>query len=256
MTIAQTHRCHFKNLVVSGCSFSTAGDPKMPSSWPEFLQISLGIENFFPLARNAAGNRQISQSLIWCLENNQIDAAETLVIVMFSGNDRDDEIVDVKCIKDLDNTNSYFLYSNTVAGACTGGQKVVTAGNTKLEFDFKSTMIGMKNNESRAIENYLHTVGVYNYLQNKDFSFVLTNFLDPAVPNRSMNFDIRYHLPEGLVYKYDSMLNTNLENIYTWSCRHNMLQADDFHPSYMGHLSWTNQVLIPYLKTKFDIQKI
>lgn len=257
MTLAQTALCNFKNLVVSGCSFSTVSDDQTESSWPQYLQTRLGIENLYPLARFAAGNRQILSSLVWFLENHQLDPRDTLVIVMFSGNDRNDEIVDANCLAQPDHLVAQYRYTPNVVGATTGSGAVEGFGNTKAEFAFKKTINAMKSKESRAVENYLHIVNLYNYLQNNLYqTTVFTKFVDTAYPNRSLDFDIGSYLPDTLADRLNSIMDTDLGNLYAWCLQHDLLDSDDFHPVPDGHLSWIDHVLVPYLVTKLNLKKI
>jgi hypothetical protein len=257
MILTQTAACNFKNLVVSGCSFSTVTNNQVGSSWPQYLQTRLGIENLYPLARFGAGNRQISTSLVWFLENHQLDPRDTLIVVMFSGNDRSDEIVDVSCLDNPDNWLAHYHYTPNVVGAISGGNAVEGLGNTKYEYAFKKTINAMKTNESRAVENYLHIVNLYNYLQNNLYqTTVFTKFVDTTCPNRSLDFDIRSYLPDTLADRLNSIMDTELGNLYAWCLKHNLLGWDDFHPAPDGHLSWVDHVLVPHLVTKLNLKKI
>jgi hypothetical protein len=256
MTLTQTASCDFKNLVVSGCSFSTVTNNQVESSWPQYLQTRLGIENLYPLARFAAGNRQISTSLVWFLENHQLDPRDTLIVVMFSGNDRSDEIVDANCLARPDHPIAHYCYTPNVVCATTGGV-VEGFGNTKAQYAFRKTINAMKSNESRAVENYLHIVNLHNYLQNNSYqTTVFTKFVDTACPNRSLDFDIGSYLPDTLADRLNLIMDTELGNLYAWCLKHDLLEQDDFHPAPDGHLSWVDHVLVPYLVKKLNLQKI
>lgn len=256
MTLAKTVTHRFSHLVTAGCSFTTVEHENYSSSWPEYLRDRMDIKNVYTLGRYGAGNRQISSSLVWFLENHQLDPAETLVIVMFSGNDRDDEIVDLKCVKEPDNPLTVYNYTSSVVGATTGGLTTGNFGNTRLELGFKKVMTQIKSLESRAVENYLHVINTYNYLENNRYPMILTRFLDTSQPSRSRDFDIAKYLPETLGDRIDNILDKDLTNIYTWCLKNDLLSVDDFHPDLAGYLSWTDNHLIPYLIKKFSLEYI
>ena len=241
----------FKNLVTAGCSFSTvAHNPEYSLSWPEYLRDRMGIDNLYSLAQSGAGNRQIAASTMWFLENHQLDPADTLIVVMFSGNDRDDEIADICNLQ-----QPSYQYSATVAGAITGGQHAASQSNVKRDIDFKATVTKLKSPSSRAVENYLYVIGLHSYLQHNSYATIFTRFLDTGYPSRSLDFDIRPYLPDALADRLDSIVDTGLGNIYAWCLQQDLLGADDFHPSAAGHLSWVDHVLVPYLVTQLNLKK-
>jgi len=83
----------YKNLIVSGCSFTRNFRNMVTTSWPHYLRDLGGFSYVTDLALSGAGNYHIATSMQWYLENNTVDINDTLIIVMWSGNDRDDEIV-------------------------------------------------------------------------------------------------------------------------------------------------------------------
>lgn len=237
----------FKTLVTAGCSFSTVDHNSQYSlSWPEYLRDRMGIDNLYSLGTNGAGNRQIAASTMWFLENHQLDPADTLIVVMFSGNDRDDEIA-ATC--NLEQPS--YQYTTTVAGAITGGQYAASMSNVKRDINFKATVTKLKSPDSRAVENYLHVIGLHSYLQHNSYTTIFTRFLDTRYPSRSLDFDIRPYLPNALADRLDSVIATDLGNIYAWCLQQDLLGDDDFHPSPDGHLSWVDHVLVPYIRARF-----
>ena len=232
----------YKNLIVSGCSFTYNDHDSAVTAWPHYLRDLGGFDYVTDLALPGAGNYHIATSMQWYLENNHFDVNDTLVVVMWSGNDRDGEIVSHE---HLNNYPFKFNYDSTVVSAVSGGSAAHNGGN--LSKDFWNSKQGYKTHKSRAVENYLYISGLYHYLRSNQYKFLFLNYLDLSIPSRTVNFDISKHLPENLRNKLDSMIDTKVENIYKWCVKRDMLYTDDFHPSVNGHLQWTQEVLLPFL---------
>jgi hypothetical protein len=231
------HNLGYKNLYVSGCSFTYNNSEEHLCTWPYYLRDKGGFENVVDSSLGGAGNYHISNSLIWTLENNNPNPKDTLVIVMWSGNNRDDKIISANNINDYPMT---FYYNNDTVSGISGG--LLGEGNhiCRCDGDIKSS-------ESRAVENFLYITSTYYYLKAKGYRFLFLDFLDRSITNIANDFDIRDFLEQAHVEKLNNMFNQNIENIYKWAVRHNMLDSDDFHPSANGHLSWTTEILLPYL---------
>ena len=232
------HNFGIKNLIVSGCSFTHSKPRRV--AWPTYLRDLGGFDHVYDTAMPGAGNAHIANSLQWALELDQITPAESLVIVMWSGNDRDDYL----CPES--NINGYldhFQYDPQVYSAITGGQH--SPGNTVEKFkEFTLT----KSAKSRAIENYLYISGLWHYLTSNHYKFVFLDYINRSLPSRTADFDIGPFLPEQARTKLNSMV-AKISTPYEWALKHDLLMEDDFHPSPAGHLGWTKNVLIPYLQT-------
>ena len=234
-----------KNLLVSGCSFTYNRSVSASVAWPYYLRDLGGFETVLDTSLPGAGNFHISNSLIWALESESINPEQSLVIVMWSGSDRDDWITPGS------NINQYpfeFKYSDNVMSAITGGASAESRGNTKIQHkDF----FAVQTPESRAIKNYLIITNTWHYLQNKGFRFVFLNFNNLTLPSRTKHFDIKKYLPKKPCDNLDHMIEPIIDP-YTWALKNDLLWTDDFHPSPDGHLSWTKYVLLPHLKSRFS----
>ena len=242
---ATEHDFGFKNLIVSGCSFTYNNHDTAAVTWPYYLKDLGGFEQVLDSSMPGAGNHHISNSLQWALENHRPDIKDSLVIVMWSGNDRDDYI----CPRA--NTTAYpfeFCYDVDVVSGITGGSSADSRGNTNNIFkEFSKT----KTAKSRAVENYLHILNLWNYLMVNGYKFVFLDYLDRSVASRTQDFDLAQCLPAGPKTQLDSMI-TKLVTPHEWAIRHDQLSSDDFHPSPKGYLEWTRRALLPYLKTQID----
>lgn len=212
------------NLIVGGCSFTYNVSDNHASSWPYYLRDRLNFTKVYDCSMLGAGNYHIMTAVQWCIENTQLDPSNTAVIVMWSGNDRDGEIVDAAA------TTWGYHYTEQV-GFATNNDCVVT-----------------KSRSSRAVENYLYLVGLSTYLKSKQIPAIFLQYLNPNMPSRTNDFDIRSYLPRTLAEQY-SRLFAPVETIYEYCIRRDLLGDDDFHPTPDGHLQWTDQRLVPYIQS-------
>jgi hypothetical protein len=188
-----------------------------------------------------AGNYHISHSLIWGLENDKLDTENSLVIVMWSGNDRDDCI----CPISQDNGSYPFRFNfskNTISGI-TGGSHL--GANSNIDNLFKQ-FTTKKTAESRAIENYFYISNTWHYLKSMGFKFIFLEYLNSDLPSRTVHFDIKPYLPVNISEKLHGMME-NITDPYTWALKNNLLEDDDFHPTPHGQLSWTKNILLPHI---------
>lgn len=234
-----------ENLLISGCSFSRnnynpAGNSHL-ITWPGYLRDRLNIKNLFDCSLPGAGNYHILTSTMWAIENNEFDSQNTFVAVMWSGNDRDDVIVDSK---NLNNYSFKFLYDDQVATAVTGGTHQQNYANVN-----NLNNGCYKSKHSRSIENFLYIKSLYHYLRDKKFKFIFLDYMGQKrkVPSMCNDFSICNYLSKDNVKKLEKMIAYEIPDIYSWCLKQDLLQADNFHPDYLGHQHWTDQHLVPYI---------
>jgi hypothetical protein len=237
------HDFGIKNLIVSGCSFTYNNHETSAVAWPYYLKDIGGFDQVLDCSMPGAGNYHIANSLQWAMELANPDPNDSLIIVMWSGNDRDDYI----CPKTKINNYPFkFNYSDNVATGITGGSHDNASSNTNNK---EITVLGKtKTLESRAIENYLIISSLYNFLQNKDYKFIFLDYIDRTLPSRTEDFEIRQYLPADTSNNLDRMV-TKIMTPHNWATKYNLLMDDDFHPSPDGHLNWSQKVLLPKLQT-------
>ena len=232
-----------KNLIVSGCSYTYNNHESCAVTWPYYLRDFGGFEQVLDCSLPGAGNYHISNALQWALEVERPDPDDSLIVVMWSGHDRDD------CIIPKQHVNDYlfqFAYSDDVYTGITGGQHPDCKGNTKK--DFKS-FAELKNKKTKAIENYLTITGLYSFLRHKQYQFTFLDYLDRSLVSRTCDFDIKDYLPNHLSSEYQKMI-TPMMDLYTYSLGRNYLMDDMIHPTPDGHLKWTRQHLLSILESK------
>ena len=234
------HRVGYSNLIVSGCSFTFNNHETSSASWPYYLRDIGGFNQVYDCSLPGAGNYHIANSLQWCLETDPIDPSDSLVVVMWSGNDRDDYAMPIS--NDTKNYPFHFNYSKDVVSGITGGSAKWNVGNVK-EYCVP------KSKESRAIENYLIINSMYHYLKSKGFKFVFLDFLKGI--SRTNHFDLTTYLPTKPKRTYKEMF-TSITDLHEWAIRNDFLESDDLHATVDGQLDWTRKVLHPYLVDNYS----
>jgi hypothetical protein len=237
----------YKNLLVSGCSFTYNNSDDTSVSWPYYLRDLANVEQVYDCSMPGAGNYHICHSTMWACENLDLDINNTLVVVMWSGYNRDDIICNANSVDDYP---FVFNYTNTVVAGITGGNHSTASGSVGVLRDIDK----IKNQQSRSVENYLYIVSLYNYLQSKKYKFLFLDFVDRSIPNRSHDFEIRNFLNENLRRKYDSLFEVGIENLYKFAVKNDLLMEDDFHPTPDAHLRWTKEYLLPYIINQNQLQ--
>ncbi len=238
----------YKNLLVSGCSFTYNNSENSAVTWPYYVKDLAGIDQVYDCSLPGAGNYHISHSVIWALETLNLNPTDTLVIVMWSGHNRDDTIAS------KDSTNGFpmtFSYTDSVVSGISGGNHSTGQGNVRSQSLKELNQI--KSPQSRTVENYLYVSALYHYLLQKQYKFLFLDYLDRSIPNRGNDFEICDYLTDDLKSKYNEMIEYSVENLYRFSIKHDLLDSDDFHPRPNGHLKWTREHLLPFLKSNYKL---
>jgi hypothetical protein len=228
-----------KNLLVSGCSFTSGiGDMTGKNTWCRYLKSLGSFDTIYDCSWSGAGNTHIKNSIMHMIETNpEIRPDNTTIIVMWSGYDRDDLLIAKDCVV---RGHTAYEFNKNVATGYTGG----TNGNGNMIFDVTSVK-KLKNLYSRALENYLIVVGLEKYLQSLGFDFVFCEFSTGGEISDD-NFDPVLYLEPVLKDRFIKTVRQVVPNIGDWS-KNGGLQADRYHPNDEHQLSWTKEVLIPFL---------
>jgi len=234
--IKSTQYLGYKNLIVSGCSFTA-------SEWPDNLNLLGCFDEVFNFSMPGAGNYHIMSSIIYELENHSFSLDESLVIIMLSGFDRDDAIIDRQYYE-----GETYYFNNSACTGISGGTDPTSEGNFKAADIIKQ----YKSKESRAIENFIYVNAIYQFLASKGANFIITHHIDRHLPARDHSFVIEDYLDPHLKKKYANLIDNNLQNIYKFCLKNDLLSEDDYHPSAKGNMLWVNDCLIPYIQNKFS----
>ena len=233
----------FDNLVVGGCSFTYTNPAQVPTTWPYYFRDLAGFNQVYSCAMPGAGNNFISQSMVWGLETKKLSPETTMVVVMWSGHDREDAIFSSDAVDK--SANFVYNYTDNVCNGTTGGSG--REGDMTLHWWGYRDIHKYKSFESRAVENAIWKIQLKKYLNASGYKSIFVDFLDPSVPNRTENFDIVKFLPDTIKETYSSIMDT-VQDPYSFSLKRMLISDDDFHPSPDGNLAWTREILIPYCK--------
>lgn len=239
-----THSSKFKNLFVSGCSFTYNNSENSTCTWPYYLRDFVGFDQVYDCSQSGAGNSHIFNSVVNEVETNTaISPESTMMIVMWSGMSRVDVIATQALAKSwhfmsnnyqLDDKFSTLSIFNIEHFRFSSGY-----GNNKTS-DLETMCYHYRRliePEAQIYQSMLNIISLYHYLKNKNYNFVFLNYMDPTPELECIK--------NPLVSTVSQMFAPVLD-LGTYSQSTRQLEVDD-HPSPDGYLSWTKDYLIPYL---------
>jgi hypothetical protein len=198
------------------------------------------FEKVFDCSCPGAGNQHIQQSVVIALENNtSLKANDTLVVVMWSGYDRDDLIVDPGTLIHP-YPDEYYYSADTCVGMTGGllGESNLITGLDALK--------KVKNLSARALDNYVNICTLYHYLRERGYQFVFTEFSTPETTKDS-NFEITNYLNDIFKSKFIQMTRALTPNLGDYILASGNLSEDNYHPNTEGQLEWVRKTLIPFI---------
>jgi len=203
-------------------------------TWPIYCRDLLGMESVVDCSCSGAGNKHIHDSVIWALETHrEYTPQNTLVVVMWSGIDRDDIMADADSIDN--HSNNQYDYDPGVKLLCSGG--ILGGSNSVYNIDLIKKI---KSDKSRSIENFILVTGLYHYLSSRGFRFVFTNF---STHLRQQGIDISKHLGAAQLQVLERMTSRCIAlGDYAEKT------IDGAHPTAEWHHRWAREVLIPLIQ--------
>jgi hypothetical protein len=239
----QTHQSQFKNLLVSGCSFTYNNSEVHACSWPYYLRDLAGFDQVYDGSQSGAGNNHIFNSVVNEIESNKnISSESTLVIVMWSGLTRTDVIATSKLTKPWHFMSNYHFDDKFSTLSISDVDKKTTDLET-LCYYYRRLI----DSDAQVYESMLKITALYHYLKNKNFSFVFLNYMNPT---NELSF-----LNSPLVNTVKTLIDPVL-HLGTYASETKKLEYNDGHPSPDGYLDWTREHLIPYLCIKNQLQTV
>jgi len=233
-----THNTQFKNLLVSGCSFTYNNSDKHLCSWPYYLRDLVGFDEVYDCSQSGAGSNHIFNSIINEIETNtNINTQDTLVIIMWSGLTRTDVIAQ------QDITTAWHPMSNY----CFDDQFATlsifndTNGSTVIDqlcLQYKKTV----SVDAQIYESLIKIIALKTYLDQKGFKSVITSWKDPGpeIKNTKIN--------QSIIDSAMSTLN-NTKYLDWYAESKNLKEPNDGHPLPDGYLGWTREHLLPGLES-------
>lgn len=231
-SIQQKWNCDFDILITSGCSFTSSTLwLEGAASWPGYVRDRCGISFCIDMSFPGAGNRYISESIKYTIENFwQTDKyKKPLVIVMWSGIDRFETVSNSN---DISNTNSAVLgdkvYKRIPRSAC--------------QYDT------VKMSRDCILE-------LKNYLDSRQIKWIFTSYCNVLFPPFIPKRDTTGHFQEFLTTQEIKQLQSipwiptdGMDFLYEWSWKNDLLNHGDyFHPPNEANLDWTDQIFLPQI---------
>ena len=247
----------YKNLLVSGCSF-THNNHETPCTWANCFAVWAGM-NITNLATPGAGNTHIKNSVILWLEQHNPKPEDLLILIMWGGVERIDWITS----KDKSRFKDQYPFSYDYTNECE-----LTLGGAWWAKDPRPTHLTRTLREyskyqcsqSLGLSSWLAMNDLTNYLDRHGYTYYYTAWQDLWQDGDLTNQWINYgdELEKmNLVLPTTNWLFTEPEKFLgNFAKKHNKLLKDNLHPSREGYEHWATEILIPELIEKNVIWKI
>jgi hypothetical protein len=239
----------FKNLIVSGCSFTHNNHPETHCTWSNALAHWSGM-NVINLAIPGAGNEHIKNSILLYLQTHEVDIESTLIIAMWSGPERIDWITDANNSNFADQYPFSYHYTDcnelVLGGSWWSNRPTTSLTRTLVDYS------KYQSNSSLALQSWINIQDLDNYLKIHGYHYYFTSWFgyDSAVDqsNRWIEFDtelkklgLKRNLEQWIVDHSDRCLGNWIH------ARPEYLMDDKLHPTWQGHEAWLKEILIPEL---------
>ena len=225
----------YDTLITSGCSFTASTQQTdCAASWPGYVKDRLGLDLCIDMSFPGAGNRYIKDSIIYSIDNLDSNS-KPLVIVMWSGIDRTEELTD---------------------------QNLNLEPMAKIDQHYYKRVLNDSSAKELAIDNLVYIHDLSAYLNNKSIDHVFTTFINMTtqrlipVRDTTPQFYKNISLTDQIQFDNLPFIVTGEECLYEWSFLNNYVSEDDFHPPVEANLKWTDTVLLKELQLKKYIDEI
>lgn len=223
----------YKNLLVSGCSFTRDWGPNGLRSWPHFVQQHYNFDTVVNCALSGAGNKHIADSIVHQLEfEPDLTPLNTYVIVMWTGADRIDTMCDVKHQTDREHYN----YNDNIISMTTGG--------SHRKEGVLGALYDVKNQDILALETFINITNTYHYLRSRGYKFKFLTWRNINLPAIDRGFDWQKHIDDPVDCSY---MFSDIATVYEYCLREEHMSEDDYHPTQQGYQLWVRDVLIKEL---------
>ena len=230
-----THNTKFKNLLVSGCSFTFNNSDKDICSWPYYLRDLAGFDEVYDCSQSGAGNNHVFNSIINEIEtNSDINTRNTLVIIMYAGLTRTDVIAEQDITRPWHPMSNY-CFDDQFATLTLFNSVDDTTPLDQLGRRYKK-LVSM---DAQIYESLIKIITLKAYLDQKGFKSVITSYKD--LQSRLKGTTIGPAIVKSALLTIDAV--TYLDS-YAASMN---LQEPDGHPTPNGYLGWTQEHLLPFL---------
>lgn len=245
-----------KNLVVNGCSFT---DDFMSPTWATYVNDSLCCQSYQNLAKGGGGNFYISNSTIDYLSSSDLDPAETMVIVMWSGSGRKDLRIAGEWYYHFQNNyfyqskpfnvneSEYYLFSGGLTNSW------LTNPGTKKIFE---QLYKISDPTTLCKDTLLHIINLENYLKVHGYQYRFAGYFNQWSDNAeysplSGDYSLGYFLKDIALYKrydYSSWIFADSQRNCLGEFALNLGEFDNTgHPTQKAHRIFAEKIFIPQL---------
>lgn len=247
-TISAIRSCVFPKMLVSGCSFTHNFSNNHVINWPYYLRDLANIGYVYDVSMHGSGCQHIFNSIINEIERNpEIDASDTMVMVMWTGMSRTDVIAETsviepwahKMLPEKPNKNCtdgiYRLDERFSSHHIANWTHMQTNSDpiAKMHRSYK-LVIGW---DAQVLQSLLNIVALAGYLESKGFTWMFMSWKDPQP-----DLDI---VPGELSQRVKRLMDTVLP-VGDYARMQNQLDHTE-HPTRAANLAWTQNYLIPAL---------
>ena len=243
--LEKTHHTNRSILITSGCSFTdSTACTTIPVSWPGYVKDRCGFKYVIDVSSTGSGNDYICTSIVNQIESMSAeDLKKCMVLIVWSGIDRQEMPVHQTTITNLQ-----------------GHIDGVKFRRSQMSVD--SVDVGVSRGE--ALRSWKNIIMMQNYLENKQipfgFGFYINVFDPPFLPRRDLTKEFPGLLDPSKLNQLRkcSWFHKPNDSFFEWVFyqKDNMFEDDGFHPNLDGHLSWTDNILLPGLVKMGVIQEV
>jgi len=239
-----------KNLVVNGCSFTQG------KSWAHYVNSSLTPSTYKNLAQGGAGNFYIANSTIDYLASAQLNPAETIVVIMWSGTGRKDIRLSGEwyyhlkqgyrcCISN--SPDEYYLFSGGLTNSW------ITNSSTKQIFEWAYKLADPV---SLCKDSLSYIVNLESYLKANQYQYRFAGYVNQwnhAVESSPITGDycMDYFLQDVPAYKnysFDQWVFIDRQRNCLGEFANQLGEMDcTSHPTSKAHKLFAEQFVIPAL---------
>jgi hypothetical protein len=230
-----THTTQFKNLLVSGCSFTYNNSEKHICSWPYYLRDIADFKQVYDCSQSGAGSNHIFNSIINEIEtNNDITPDSTLVICMWSGLTRTDTIATRDITKPYHSMSNYdFDDKFSTLSIFNQSQEQDKSPVAEMSRQYKKIV----DVNAQIYESCLKIIALDAYLKHTGFTSIHTSWQDPGPDLLQLTSGVK----DLVKNKFDK-----IQFLGNYAKKNNLLEPCG-HPTPDGYLAWTRECLVPFL---------
>ncbi|MDB4330948.1 hypothetical protein N9993_00225 [bacterium] len=242
-----------KVLITGGCSFSADSH-----CWPVHLQNNLSCDTHYQTGVGSSGNDLISRKVIWqvneCLKKG-VSPEDMLVGIMWSGKERRafliDSFNDLGICQPFDSETSPHEWPQVSQTQQSWWVLIGVGFNSLFSQNWYKRYQNHPSDSIYAYENILRTQW---FLQNYNIKYFMTTYTDEVLrdrPDDNANYQHDY-LKDMIDFEYFLPVSSE----HGW-CVENYNERfpnpGDPHPGNYQHKRFSEEVIIPYLRDKYDI---